>query len=176
MHENVPVLLLAPFIGLMGNAILQIVLSRLVPGGTHLRVQFLSFGFGMVVTVLILVDLLGQSQFAPADRTGYLLLHVITYACLGFCFFNMINANISSLRLRLLREYLAHDPMSLPDAAIFQRYQAGEILEARLSRLESGRQVFLSAGRYYVRRGAVTLIGKFFTALRQLLLEHDAPR
>lgn len=170
MSENVAVLLLAPFIGLTGNVLLQIILVRLVPGGAHLRIQFLSFGFGIVITALILVDLLGQSQFAPVDRMGYLLLHLITYACLGFCFFNMINANVSSLRVRLLKEYYSHDPFPLPDAAIFQRYPSGEILEARLARLESGRQIYMTGGCYYVRKGVVTLIGQFFAVLRRFLL------
>ena len=98
------------------------------------------------------------------------MLYVITYACLGFCFFNMINANVSSLRVRLLKEYLSHDPAPLSDAEIFRRYPVRQILEARLARLESGRQIYVSAGRYYVRRGIVTFIGRFFAVLRRLLL------
>ena len=170
MPENVAVLLLAPLTGLMGNALLQIILGRLVLVGAHLRTQFLSFGFGTLVTVVILVELLWQSRFAPTDRVGYLMLYVITYACLGFCFFNMINANVSSLRVRLIREYLSHDPVPLPDVEILRRYPARQILETRLARLESGRQIYVSAGRYYVRRGIVTFIGRFFSVLRRFLL------
>lgn len=170
MPDNVLILLLAPLAGLTGDAFIHIVLARVVPGNAHLRTQFLSFGFGMAITTLILVELLWQYPFAPADRMGYLVLHALTYAFLGFCFFNMISANISSLRVRLLKEYLAHDPDPLPDAAIFRRYPAREILEARLARLESGRQIYVSAGRYHVRQGTVTFIGQFFAALRRFLL------
>jgi len=170
MPDTVLILLLAPLAGLLADALLQIVLARVVPGGAHLRTQFLSFGFGLVITVLVLAGLLWQYPFARGDRAGYLLLHVIVYVCFGFCFFNMINANVSSLRVRMLKEYLSHDPKPLPDAIIFQRYPAREILQARIARLRSGRQIYLSAGRYYVRRGIVILIGRFFAALRRLLL------
>lgn len=170
MVQSISLLLTAPLAGLMGNALLQILIAWIVSGGAHLRTQFLSFGFGMIVTVVTLAGLLWQHPVTQADRIGYLLLHVLIYACFGFCFFNMVNANISSLRVRLIKEYLMHDPAPLPDEIVFQRYSSREILEARLARLLAGGQIYATSGRYYVRRGIVVWIGRFFAALRRLLL------
>jgi hypothetical protein len=77
---------------------------------------------------------------------------------------------MSSLRVRLLREYLSHHPTPLPDAAIFRRYQAREMLEARLARLQSGGQIYSRAGRHYRGKRFVMVIGWFFERLRRLLL------
>jgi len=168
--EDVALLLLAPLAGMLGNTLLQMTLGWLLPVAAHIRVQFLSFAFGMLVTVIVFVGLLPQDRIAAIDRAGYLLLHVMTYGFLGFCFFNMISANVSSLRVRLLKEYLSHDPMPLADDEIFRRYPAWQILEVRLARLESGRQIYSRAGRYYSRSGPVTFIGWIFAALRRFLL------
>jgi hypothetical protein len=170
MHENVPVLLLAPFAGFVADVFVQFALSQFAARRGHLRTQFLSFGVGLVVTVIALTDLLWRYPFASADRVGYLILYIMIYVCFGYCFFNVISANVSSLRVRMLKEYLLHDPTPLPDSAMYQRYPARQILEARLARLVSGRQIYMNAGRYYVRLGTVIFIGRFFATLRRFLL------
>lgn len=170
MHENVPALLLAPFAGFLADVIVQVVLSQVPHRTAHLRTQFLSFGVGLLVTAIVLTNLLFRYPFTVQDRVGHLILHVMIYACAGFCFFNVISANVSSLRVRILKEYLQHDPMPLSATAIYQRYPARQIVEARLARLVCGRQIYLSGDRYFVRRRGVLLISRFFLALRGLLL------
>jgi hypothetical protein len=109
--------------------------------------------------------------FTTADRAGYLALHMLIYACFGFCFFNVISANVSSLRVRILREMLAQDPKPMEKAVLRQRYSSRDILLARLARLEGSGQIEARDGRYYLRKGGILLIGKFFIALRRLLLK-----
>ena len=163
-------LLIAPLAGLATNVLLQALLARIVPRGAHLRSQFLSFALGLLVTLLLLLYLLARYPFSEADRIGYLVMHSIAYACLGFCFFNVINANVSSLRVRMLKEYLLHDPECLADAVMYKRYPAAEILAARLARLEAGKQIRMRDGRYYLCGRGVVLIGRFFAAMQRLLL------
>ncbi len=170
MTDAVAMLALAPLAGLAADIGLHMILVRIYRGGAHVRVQFIAFAFGMAITFVTLANLLWQYPFAPSDRLGYLLLHAIIYSCFGFGLFNVINANVSSLRLRMLKEYLLHDPAPLPDAVMYQRYPARAILAVRLARLESGRQIVSREGRYYTRGGSVVLIGRFFAALRWLLL------
>jgi hypothetical protein len=170
MPDAVLCLPLAPMLGFAVNMFAHAAIARVVTGGAHVRIQFLSFGLGMVVTVVILSYWLWQYPFSSADRIGYLLLHGMVYFCLGFGLFNVINANVSSLRVRMLKEYQAADPLPLSDTEMFTRYPAAEILTARLTRLSVGGQIHAENGRYFPREGGVALIGRFFAALRWLLL------
>lgn len=170
MPDVVLYLPLVPMLGFAVDMFAHMILARIFPGGAHVRIQFMSFGLGMVVVAAVLILLLWQYPFSSMDRIGYLLLHTMVYACLGFGLFNVINANVSSLRVRMLKEYQTADPVPLSDAAMFARYPAGEILAARLARLMTGEQIYVKDGRYYPREGGVALIGRFFATLRWLLL------
>lgn len=169
-RDVVLLLPLIPVAGLAVDVFVHLVLARVLPGGAHVRIQFIAFGAGMAVTVAALAAVLWRQPLAAADRFGYLCLNAIVFACLGFGLFNVINANVSSLRVRMLKEYLALDPRPLPDEAMLRRYPAREILAARLARLEAGGQIHLVDGRYHAHNGGVVLIGRFFGALRRLLL------
>ncbi len=161
---------LAPLTGFATNMLAHIVLARAFRGGAHVRIQFVSIGLGMAVTVIMLTQFLWQHPFSAIDRVGYLLLHALVYLCLGFGLFNVINANVSSLRVRMLKEYLSTDPEPISDAAMFERYPSREILNARLARLMVGGQIVMRNDHYHPLNGGVALIGRFFSALRRLLL------
>lgn len=167
-------LLLAPAAGLAADVVLQAVLSRFVSGEANLRVQFISLGAGLLLTALLLYFLHSGSRLVPMDNIGYALVHLLTYACFGFIFFNMISANISSLRVRMLKEYLARGPAPLADAELYAKYPAADMVSARLARLEAGGQILARDGRYYLRGRGVAMIGAFFAGLRSLLLGNRA--
>ena len=170
LRDIVLLLPLVPVAGLAVDVLVHLILARLLPGGAHVRIQFIAFGAGMALTVATLAIILWRHPFPLADRFGYLCLNAIIYACLGFGLFNVINANVSSLRVRMLKEYLALDPTPLSDADMLRRYPAREILAARLARLEAGGQIHRIGDRYHAHSGGVVLIGRFFGALRRLLL------
>ena len=163
-------LLLVTMLGFVINIITHIVLARIYTEGVHVRIQFVSFGLGVVFVVSILISLLWHLPFALEDRIGYLILHTLIYACLGFGLFNVINANVSSLRVRMIKEYLSAEPVPLPDTILFARYPASEILAVRLTRLIEGNQICVKNGLYFPRERGVALIGKFFAFFRYLLL------
>lgn len=170
LRDVVLLLPAAPLAGLATDVAVHLVLARMLPGGAHVRIQFVAFGAGMAATVALLATALWGHPFAPSDRAGYLCMNAFVFACLGFGLFNVINANVSSLRVRMLREYLAADPEPLPDEALYARYPAAEILSSRLARLEAGGQVHSARGRYHAQAGGVALIGRLFGLLRRLLL------
>jgi hypothetical protein len=174
MDAVLPLLLIAPAAGLVADVVLQAVLARFAASEANLRLQFMSFGAGLLVTVALLFALLSGSRLTPVDNIGYGLLHVLAYACYGFIFFNMINANISSLRVRMLKEYLARSPVPLSDAELHAKYPAADMVSARLARLEAGGQILLRDGRYYMNGGGIAMIGAFFAGLRYLLLGNRA--
>ncbi len=169
--SGVALLLVAPAAGLMSDALLHAVLARIAPGVGPIRTQFVSFAAGALVTLVLLVLMLSDSPFEASDRFGYLALHALIYACFGFVFFNVISANVSSLRVRILAEMLARDPEPLPGAVLQQRYSARDILRARIERLERGGQIELRDGRYRLRKRGLSLVGGVFAALRSILLK-----
>ena len=163
-------LALIPLLGLAIDVLSQLVLSRITRPAGHVRKQFLSFGVGLAVAAGSLLAALPGRRLGPADLAGYLLLGILTYAFLGFCFFNVINLNVSSMRIRMVMEIRRQHPHPVPVAALRARYGMAEVLDARLRRLESGRQITRRGDRYYLRGGAVLRIAHFFSGLRSFLL------
>jgi len=163
-------LLLAPAAGLVADAALQLLLARVLPLGPR-RLQFVAFAGGAAVAAAILGALLADSPFGAADRLGYFALHLLIYACFGFFFFNVISANVSSLRVRILKEMLERHPAPMDEARLAASYSARDILFTRLTRLQQGGQVEARDGRYYLRRSGILLIGSPFAALRRFLLK-----
>jgi hypothetical protein len=84
MPQKILLLLLAPAAGLVADAVLQAMLARVLRLGPR-RLQFVSFSAGGLVTMAILGVLLVDSPFRAADKLGYLMLHLLIYACFGFC-------------------------------------------------------------------------------------------
>ncbi len=162
-------------IGLITDVISHAILSRIIGSRSHLRIQFFSFGIGALVSGILLILILGFMQLGVADRLGYFMLHMIVYATFGFVFFNMVNANISSLRVRILKEYLVRDPTPIPLSELYRIYSAAEMLSSRLVRLETGKQIECRNGRCYLMKRGIVWIGKFFSGMRLLLLLNQAP-
>jgi len=65
-------------------------------------------------------------------------------------------------------------PRPVTDSALRARYAIVEVLDARLLRLEGGRQIDRRGDRLYLRRGAVLHIAHFFSGLRSLLFGRPA--
>lgn len=167
-----PELLLAllPLGGLVVNVFAQIILARTPIALGQVRRQFVSFGIGLIALAATGAGLCIRLPSEFADRAGLLLMAVLSYAFLGFVFFNALNATLSSLRVRLLRELQAREPAGLPAAVLLEKYGATEILHARLDRLATGGQLVQRGDRFYFQPKGVAMIGRFFAALRILLL------
>ena len=163
-------LTLAPILGLTVNITAQTVIGRLPLQIGHVRRQFVSFGCGLIAAALWLGHILPAAGLSTLDGAGYATLHLLAYAMAGFIFFNVINLNISSLRIRMLKEYLRAHPQTLPDCVLRQKYHVRGMLDARLERLAHGGQIVLRDGRYFCQRSLVVIIGHFFAFLQKFLL------
>jgi hypothetical protein len=163
-------LVLVPLAGMTVNVALQLLLARMPLAVGPVRRQFFCFGCGLLLTLAALAIELPRARMDARDRLGLATMYVLSYAFLGFIFFNVINLNVSSLRIRMLKEYLARDPAPLSDSELMRKYPAGDRLDARLDRLEAGGQIVRRNGRIYIRRRSVALIAHVFAGLRALLL------
>jgi hypothetical protein len=167
-------LALIPLLGLAVDVAAQLAQSRLPRPAGHVRKQFISFGVGGAATAVVLLKALFSLSLGPLDLAGYFLLGMLTYAFLGFCFVNVINLNVSSMRIRMIMEIRRQHPNPVPVSALIERYGMAEVLDARLLRLQSGRQIERRGDRLYLRRGAVLHIAHFFSGLRVLLFGRSA--
>lgn len=165
---------LIPVAGLLVDVVGQVVLSRLPLRIGHVRRQFLAFGLGLVSVLVLTLIARPQRGAGWLDEVSALAVSGLTYAFFGFVFFNALNANLSSLRVRLLKELQAREPEGLPASVLLERYGAEEILSARISRLAAGGQLVQRGDRYFFQPKGVAVIGRFFAGLRRLLLG-DAP-
>lgn len=171
MELNVPFApALIPMAGLVVDVIGQIALSRLPLRVGHVRRQFLAFGLGLAAVVLLTLVVRPHRGAGWLEEGSGLVVSGLTYAFFGFVFFNALNANLSSLRVRLLKELQAREPQGLPASVLLERYGAEEILSARIDRLAAGGQLVQRGDRYYFQPKGVAVIGRFFAGLRQLLL------
>jgi hypothetical protein len=169
-----PALALIPLLGLAVDILAQALLCRLPLSIGHVRRQFVSFGLGLAASGISLIFLLRSAGLGLEDDAGYGALVILAYAFLGFCFFNVINLNVSSLRIRMIREIHRHHPQAVSTERLMALYGVSEMLDARLVRLERGGQLHQSSGRYFLRRGTVLVIAHFFSGLRRLLFGDKA--
>lgn len=170
MEQKILLLLIAPAAGLAVDAVLQAVLARVLALASR-QLQFASFGAGAALTLLILAAMLVDAPLRTMDKVGLLLLHLLIYASFAFCFFNIISANVSSLRVRILKEMLKRHPAPVDSATLASSYSARDILLARLDRLQRARQLEARGGRYFLRGTGMLAISGAFAALRRLLLK-----
>jgi len=161
---------LAPLLGLGANVLTQIVISRLPLSIGPVRRQFVSFGIGLATAACWLGYTLQSANLSSSDTLAHAVLHMMSYGMVGFIFFNIINLNISSLRIRMLKEYLRVHPHPLPDHVLREKYHTRGMLDARLERLLQGGQITLRNGRYYFKQSPVAFIGRFFAFLQYFLL------
>jgi len=141
---------LLPFVGLGVNVLVQVLVLR-ASSGARFRGSLVA---GFAAGAAAMAALLALPAFDGVDpgRSGTALLAAGAYLGFGFGYFSFLNLNQASLRVRIMKELLTEgDSLSLAD--LLQRYNAEQILEARLSRLLEGgqirrqREVFLSGPR-----------------------------
>lgn len=135
----------APIIGLGTNCLTHIVCRKLF----GLRISFsLAGGFllGLLVVAVIVATYV-PALASTADLAGLWTTLGLTYVALAFGFWAFLNLNMTSLRIRMLRELL-HSEHGMARAELFGRYSAEEFLRRRVARLERSGDLALVDGHY----------------------------
>lgn len=160
-----------PLVGLGVDVLGQILLSRLPLPFGQVRRQFLAFAGGLAAVGWLTLWLRPGAGTGFLNEVGGLAVAALTYAFLGFVFFNALNANLSSLRVRVLRELLGRSPTGMTPTELEDRYGTAEMLAVRLERLTAGGQLRRCGERYRAEAKGVSHIGHFFAFLQRLLLK-----
>jgi hypothetical protein len=159
---------MAPLAGLAFAVSAQITIVHVSRGKVGASIIIGILG-GLVATLAAIA--LGRAETAGATG-GFVdtwLLGVATYLALAFGFWAFLNLNITSLRVRILRQLLrAGGHMALSDMA--ESYTPAERLRRRLERLEKGGQIMCENGRWRLRSWQVLAIARCVEAWRSFIL------
>jgi hypothetical protein len=158
---------LAPLLGLSGATLFHLALAKLIARSGFGSV-FRSIAAGAVATVLIsLAALEGKVNFA--NLLVYLTFNLLTFALLGFGYFALAALSISSLRIRILQEFLGCE-QGLTRQEIVKRYDERRMVDNRIHRLTSGGQIIERNGRFFGGRAFVLRLARATNVLRFLIL------
>jgi hypothetical protein len=160
-----------PLLALAANAVVQVLLLRFSQGAHFLRSMIGGFcggGFALGVVELWLVPRMpGEEVF------GGVVVHLLTYAALAYCYFNFVNLGQSSIRIRIYAE-IAAAKGGLSVGELMRDYNETALMAMRLHRLtESGDLVFKN-GRYFLGRRRLVPVARIIFAAKRFLLGRES--
>ena len=163
-------LAIAPITGMAGLVVVHLILVRILGTRGVLAPFPVAFLVGGLLGGVLNTVALQTLQKGPADAVALSLLNGLAYLALGFVYFNLVNMNLTSLRIRLLRELLERQATGLGLDELMEEYGPEEILTLRLERLTRSGHLLRRGDRYYTGRGGIVLIAIFFDFLKWLVL------
>jgi len=157
-----------PIFGLMVNVLSQMISFRILPKRGLLNSVFLGFLSGLSIIFVFEFCILSQQLALTKESLAVLVVHLLTYMSLGYCYFHFINLGETARRVRILRELAdATDGLSLK--GILKHYNAKEIVERRLERLLKKGQIVIKNDKYYIGKQQVLWISRLVLALKLIL-------
>jgi hypothetical protein len=163
----------APIIGLGTNCLTHILCRKVL----ELRTGYtLVCGFllGLVI-MAVAVAANVPAAISIADLAGLWATLGLTYVALAFGFWAFLNLNMTSLRIRMLRELL-YSEHGMSRAELFCRYSAEEFLWRRLARLERSGDLALVDGRYRLGSQKLRYLDRCLKVLRAVIFAGTARR
>jgi len=100
---------------------------------------------------------------------AFSLMNLSAYAALGFGFFNFVNLNIASLRIRMLQE-MAQSPRGMSRCELLACYNIDEVIALRIDRLVRGGHLVERDGRFYSGKLHFLVLARIFDFLRFLIM------
>lgn len=161
-------LVLAPTLGLAADTIAHLMVTWSLRGlGIYAR---LACGAAAGAGVTAGISLFASSRlgFPAGVAMAYVIFNLITFLILAFGYFNLVQMNLSSLRLRIANELIdAAD--GVPMEKLLTMHDGASIVDARLARLSKGGQITLREGRYHHRLSGVYLIAVAMDTMKRLV-------
>jgi len=158
------ILALAPLFGVLADALGQVVVSHATARiGVSIMV-----GFTLGLLATIACTGFGSAGLQLPDAIAAWVISIGAFVALAVCFWAFINLNITSLRIRVLRELLQDGTISF--GAMSERYSTDEMLSRRLERLLNGKQVRCQADRYYLKSPAILILVCLVDAARAVAI------
>jgi hypothetical protein len=163
-------MVLAPVAGLSAYVAAHLALSHLCARRGQMLALVAGAVAGMVVSIAAGLSLMAQVNLAMSDRVGLALVNALTYLGLAFGYFNFVNLNIASLRIRILKELRARPDRSVSRAHLEDTYGVSRIVEARLARMTKSGQLVERGGRYDLGRREALRVAQVLWFFKWLIL------
>ena len=128
---------LLPAAALAVNVLVQLAVVRAAPARGIAPSIAAGFLAGLAAVAAGSVVLPAGAGAGLLDRSATGLADLGAYLCLSYCYFNFLNLGITARRIRLLIELL-EAPDGLTWAQVLERYDARQMVGARLGRLLAG--------------------------------------
>ncbi|ODS30482.1 MAG: hypothetical protein SCARUB_04411 [Candidatus Scalindua rubra] len=148
---------------------IQVVSYRIISRLGLLKSELLGFAAGVLGVLLIEAFYFLDFQISLADSLSILVVNLVIYSSLGYCYYNFINLGVTARRIRILREiYYSKKGLSLEE--IIERYNAKDIVEMRINRLVNSGQVVYKEEKYYIGKPIVLIIAKIIVTMKLIVL------
>lgn len=159
-----------PIFGLAINVLSQMISFRILPERGLLNSVFLGFFSGFFILFIFEFYIFLQQFALTKESAAILIVHLVTYMSLGYCYLHFINLGETARRIRILRELFdAPDGLSLDE--ILRRYNAQEIIERRLQRLLKNSQIIVKNDIYYIGKPIMLWMARIVVAFKFILLD-----
>ena len=175
---NYPLVVVAPVVGLTVAVLGHLALAWLTGGAHAYRCVLRGFLCGAAATIGVSAFGLwftwpaGFTSVSPAlpleGFLAYLLFNLVIYAALGFCYINFVGLSIASLRIRVLQELMAR-PEGMSLEKILESYNPRVLIDNRIDRLTSGRQIVDRDGRFHTGRRDILWIARIMNFMKVLV-------
>jgi hypothetical protein len=109
---------------------------------------------GGVATVFVAAAAVRSLPVERSEAIAMVAFDAATFAILSFGYFNFVQLNISSLRVRIANE-IFDSGSGLEPERLLSLYNARRVVDERLDRLVRGKQIVDRDGRFYHRKSLV---------------------
>lgn len=155
-----------PIVFFVINVLIQVIIYRyqsvfgLQKG--LLKTELMGYLSGLLFLFLILI-------FHSNINVSISIVNLIIYTALSYCYFHFINLSITARRIRIVRELYKYEN-GLTKKEILKRYNAKDMVDARINRMINSGQVLNNNGRLYIGKPILLLIAKTIVLMRVLII------
>lgn len=163
MDSGTVLLVVAPIVGAAGGAGAQICFHLFFKRKPIVFSYAAGFSCGTFASLLTL-----SASQKSASLTDVMIC-LLTFGGLNYCYTNFVNLNFTSLRVRLLKELLDSGG-SEEISKIVNKYGSRAILQRRLERLVDWGQLERNNNLFRAKPGLFLWLALFFTLVKKVML------
>ena len=155
------IVILLPFFSVFISSILFLIF-QIFSNKNYLLNLIISF---LTIFSLILVITYKISSSINDKEVFYL---IFTYMCTFYLFMCLIQSQVSSLQLTILR--MIHLYPGISKKEILKKYNANNIFNERIKRLESGGIIYKKNSSFFIKNNKIILYLNFTKILRKIFI------
>jgi len=155
------IVILLPFFSVFISSILFLIF-QIFSNKNYLLNLIISF---LTIFSLILVITYKISSSISDKEVFYL---IFTYMCTFYLFMCLIQSQVSSLQLTILRMIYLYPGISKKE--ILKKYNVNNIFNERIKRLESGGMIYKKNSSFFIKNNKIILYLNFTKILRKIFI------